>query len=182
MPAKRLMAMGLLSKYPDKSSVLSRFLTGKPRRHYTEYEIQHMVALYYTPELPKSWIAWQFESRGYDPEYVMKNLRRTIHYNGRKEKWKHLGPQNVPFIGQPEVQRYYDRRDPRATRIWHPNWALAVFNDHLKQGMNLREISEMYNISYVSLRGVIHRSIFDPHVGPTTGKRTGGGRFFKRKG
>ena len=164
MPKQRLITMGLLSKYPLKSSVLQKFLNAKISTRYTEYEKMHMVALWFTPELPQSWMRYQFEQYGADPEMTLMRLRRQAYKSPWKEKFKHIGQQNPIFIGQPEVERYYARRPPGQSG-WHPSWVIPVIQDHIKQGMTMVAISEKYGIPYSSVKHLVsRRSVFQPNV------------------
>lgn len=153
MPSPRLLACGMLSKYPEKSPILQRMLTtsSAAKFHSKAYK-QHLTALYFTPGLPKSWIAWQLESRGKNPKTGMRKLRRVALNPENRRKWEYMGPRNLFFIGQPEVYYYYQRRDPRR-RTWHPFWALPVFFDHIKEGMTHAEIEKMYGLA----PGMVHK-------------------------
>lgn len=162
MPKPRLLTMGLLDKYPLKSKTMTRFLNAHSGIRYTDAEKQNMVALWFMPELPHSWVAYQFEARGYDPEWAMNKLRQIV-YKRAKPEWRELGQRNVLMIGQPEVERYYERRNPNMS-MWHPSWAIPIFNENLKQGMSQRQVAAKYGMQTSSLEKVLKRGMFAPHT------------------
>lgn len=156
------MAMGLLSEYPHMSPTFRKFTARTTRKpHYTDRNKMHMVALYWTPELSRNWIRYQFEQAGMDGPWAMKNLRKYAYNHENRRRWEHLGQQNILFIGQPEVQRYFERRKTY-TRI--PSWAIPIFNDHRKQGMSLQAIADKYGIDRPKMTAAMRRSMFEPVI------------------
>lgn len=154
--------MGLLSEHPRQSAVLRKFLNNKVGgKRYTPLDKINMIALWFTPQLPKSWICAQFETLGMDPAIARKRITWIVKRSDY-HKWKHLGQENILHIGQPEVQRYFDRK-PKHLRNTHvPIWAIPIFQDHIKQGMTQKAIAEKYGIALSTLKLSIKRSIFAP--------------------
>lgn len=175
MPKDRLLTMGLLSKYPKKSWILKHFLDPNDRRYYSDAEKMHMAALWFTPELPKSWIKHQFQTYSdRNPDHLMQYVNVQAYRN--KEKYGHLGQQNILFIGQPEVERYYLRRPPQL-KAYHPSWAVPIFNDHVKSGMTIADIARKYGCPYLGVYRAMQKSIFESHQknpNPTGGYRGSG--------
>lgn len=160
MPSKRLLTMGLLDQYPTKSRILTRFVTNGGK-WFSPAQIQSMVALYHTPGIPKSWMEYQFDQHGLPPRKSMKKLRRFALNPEYRAKWQHLGDENITMIGQPEVERFYARRNPNKEAAL-PAWAVAIFLDHQKQGMSRAAIAAKYNLSPGSLKHAMKRGIFVP--------------------
>lgn len=162
----RLMTLGLLSKYPMRSKTLQRFVARRGP-HYTTAQKAQMVALYWTPELPRNWTRFQFEQLGMNGEDAMRSLRMYAYDPDLRARYSHLGQENLLHIGQPEVQRFYDRRDKSKKRCWHPTWAMPIMNDHLKQGMTTTAIARKYDVDRFGLMRAMKRGIFTPHgLGP----------------
>lgn len=161
MPSKRLLAMGLLSKYPKKSWVLKRFLNRKKGIKYTDAEKSHITALMFTPHLPASWIEYQLQQYGEDkPEHALRSLKSIAYKPENRERWEHLGKENLMFIGQPEVEYFYLRRNPNK-RVFHPSWAIPIIADHIKEGMSGPAIARKYNIHHNQVYSMLKRNMFD---------------------
>lgn len=162
MPSQRLLTMGLLSKHPSKSSVLKRFTAppGPYTRRYTDYEKMHMVALWYTPGLSKTWIFEQFAKYGLSQKAVMDRMMRIVHDKKNRAKWEHLGQRNILFIGQPEVERYFARSENPRLKV--PNWALPILNDEIKRGLTQTDVAHKYGLSRLTVRRCLNRSMFEP--------------------
>ena len=160
MPSKRLMAMGLLSKYPAKSSIVQKvMIRGLNKPNYTKYEIAHMVAVYFMPGLPRHWLLYQFERLGSENPMACYKTVQRIAYKHR-DKYIHLAHENVLFMGHDEIERFYLRRNPR-TKASHPSWAIGYFGDMVKKGMKLREIAEKLNLPMNSVKYALYdRSMF----------------------
>lgn len=153
--------MGMLSKHPQKSSIMKRFGNQHRTKRFTQREIMHCVALYWTPELSRNWIAWQFRNFERKPDDIMRSIRRYAYHPYYRKKWEHLGRRNLEFIGLDEVQAYYDRHPP--TRKFIPSWALIVMIDLVKQGFTKAEVARRFGISRASVVNAINRrTIFEP--------------------
>lgn len=160
MPSKRLLCCGLLSKYPEKSSIKQRLQSSRSFT-FTEDQIKQIVALYYTPGLSKSWIDWQFVKQGHKPDLILRKIRRIAQNPKNRQKYEHLGWENLDYIGPEEVQRYYDRRKPTG-QTTHPNWAIAVILDYIKKGMTQAQIAEMYNLNSSQISKLTRKNLFQP--------------------
>lgn len=161
MPSKRLLTMGLLSKYPAKSPILKKFMTNIVGRKYTDYERMHMTALWWTPGLNTTWTQYQFERLGHPkPQDAMRRLRGVAYNPRNRERWEHLGELNVQFITQPEVERFLLRRNMEI-RGYYPSWVLPVLNDHRKDGWTMKQISEHYKLPFRTVENLLNRSMFD---------------------
>lgn len=148
MPSDRLLVCGLLSKYPTKSTVFQKINNPKKGMRYTDAEKMHITAMMWTPDLPKSWIWWQFQPYCKTSERKFMQRMRNICYNHRnRARWEHLGMQNIQYIGQPEVMRYYERANPNR-QLRHPSWAVAQLVQHMKEGMKMVEIERMYGLPF----------------------------------
>lgn len=150
MPKGRLLMMGLLSKQPQKSSILKSFASADPKRRYTEYEKMHITALYFTPEISRKWLGYQFEKLGMDPVSAIRKLRRVAYVPKNKYRWEHLGAKNLKYIGTEEAVRYGQRRRP-GTILRMTSWMLMAARDLKKQGHSLPKIAEMMGVSYLGL-------------------------------
>lgn len=161
--AHRLLVCGLLSKYPLKSTIVLRFVKKRrANKHWTLEEKKQVTALFWTPGLKKTWIAYQFEKHGCNPIYVMDTITKIACNPENRRRWEHLGKQNILYITQEHVMRYYQRRDPRK-KLNHPHWALPFFYDHKKAGMTERQIEKMYGLTFQSIDYLIRRkSLFEP--------------------
>ena len=165
MPSPRLLLCGLLSKYPEKSSVFQKIITIGRGQRYTDAEKMHIVAMMWTPELPLRWIWHQFEPHiSSKKDHFMARLRRIQYHPEYRSRWEHLGEQNIQFIGQPEVERYYLRRPPGKTT--YPFWAVPVLRQHVKGGMKQAEVDRMYNLPYKATSKIMRKSIFDRRKAP----------------
>ena len=163
MPSKRLLAMGLLSKYPLKSSVLKKFIHPNRGMNYTDYEKMHITALYFTPGISPIWLGYQFQKLGLYPVTALSRMRKMAYRTENRSRWEHLGQENLLFIGQPEVERYFLRRDI-TRRVNIPNWVLPIFNDHIKQGWTQVKIAKTYKLNkYTVFKTLKYRSMFVPH-------------------
>ena len=150
--------MGLLSKIPTRSKVLQRFLK-RNGKNYTDYQKMHMTALYHTPGISKHWIADQFESYGMNPKRAMETLGKIACNDKNKERWAHLGEQNIQFLGPDEFERYMVRAK-RRTIV--PHWAIPIINDHVKQGMTHKQIGEKYGMDRLRVTKILgSRSMFE---------------------
>jgi len=154
--------MGMLNKYPHKSTVFKRFCW-KSNSAYTEDQKKHAVALFWTPELPKSWIRWQFEAAGCDnPDRAMHRMTVIAYNPYYREKWGHLGAENLKYIGYEEVNNFYARFKPGARKRL-PSWAIMVMNDLLKKGWTKKAIARQFGLGYEQFVITLNRkSIFDP--------------------
>lgn len=161
---KRLLCMGLLSKVPMRSKVLQRFFDRTNPRWYTDAEKAHMLGLWFLPGLSERWIEHQFKTLAPElkSDHLMRELRRHAYNPKNRERWEYLGQNNVQFLLQPEVERYFLRRPPGHTYV--PFWALPVINDHRKQGWTLNAIAKHYNIHRSLVELILKRSMFDPYV------------------
>lgn len=158
MPKAQLLSCGLLTEYPTKSSVFNKLVAGKPHVRLTKREKMHIVALYWTPELPKSWIEHQFRQAGASKR-IMGRLRKIAYDPRYRSRWEHLGPKNVGFIGQKEVEIFYNRRI-EGQRIYHPSWAVPVLRDEKKRGLTVPQICQKYKIHRRALEKLMKRSMF----------------------
>lgn len=154
----KLYAMGLLSDRPERRKVFQKFVSNDSRKRYSGFDQKEIVGLYFTPDLPRSWIAYQFERLGYDPEKMMRRLRFTALRH--KHKWKHVGPDNVMFIGEAEVERFYARKNPASNNTFPP-WAIAVFRAQRKRGVTLKAIADKHGFHYKYLGRKMSKSIFE---------------------
>lgn len=151
----RLILCGLLGEMPRRSNVVQRLL--KPsQKNYTAAQQMHIAATYWTPELPRSWIWYQFERMGHpNPSYIKERFVHFAYKKDCREKYTSVGLNNLQFIGNEEIERYYLRRDPRL-RVTHPSWAIPYFNDKIKQGWKHREIAERLEFTYDQINYIIH--------------------------
>lgn len=125
----------------------------------------HMVAAWWTPELPESWIKYQFDRLGGDGEKCILTVKRYAYNKECRARWQHLGQQNLLFMGHDEVIRYYHRRN-KNKNAWHPNWALPVMADLIKSGMTYEAVGELlqgFNKTQIWLL-VNRRNMFEPHL------------------
>lgn len=160
MPRPCLLLMGMLSKHPQKSSVMKRFGNNHGTKTFTQNEIKHAVALYWTPEFSRAWIAWQFRNFERNPENIMRSIRKLAYNPYYRNKWQHLGQRNLQFIGLNEVQAYYDRHPPIQRML--PSWALTVINDLIKRGETQMSIAKRFGLSFSTVnRAIKNRTIFD---------------------
>ena len=162
MPKPALLAMGLLSKQPQSSTIFKRYGNHRGTKPFTQREIMHAVALYWTPELPKRWIAWQFRDCERKPEDIMRTIRKWAYHPYYRDKWQHLGRKNLEFIGLDEVQAFYDRYPPGNRSI--PSWALIVINDLHKRGETKVGIARRFGLNRHTVRiAILNRTIFEPN-------------------
>jgi hypothetical protein len=154
--------MGMLNKHPLKSLVFKRFCT-PTKTPYTEDQKKHAVALYWTPELPRSWIRWQFEQHSErNPDHIMQTIKNFAYNPYYREKWGHLGAENLKYIGLAEVDAFYARFKPGARKRL-PSWAIMVINDLIKQGWTKKAIARRFGLGYEQFVVTLRRkSIFDP--------------------
>jgi hypothetical protein len=163
MPSRRLLLMGLLSKYPNRSSVLQKFATNTVGSKYSDFEKMHITATQFTPGMTKAWLGFQFEQLGMDEQKALRKMRMIAYAPKNRARWEHLGQENVLHIGPVEVERYFLRRNPHRG-VYIPNWALPVFNDDLKRGMSKTAVAEKYGLYRATLYSALRRSMFDPPV------------------
>jgi len=162
----RLVLCGLLDKYPTMSSVTRRILTPSTHR-YTAAQRMHIVATYWTPELPRSWVFYQFERMGGSFTAAKKVFEHQAYQEPGRSKYSFLGTNNLAFIGHEEIERYYLRRDRNAI-MSHPSWAIPYFNDARKQGVKLQEIADRLELTMNQVKHMVYdvapRGIFRPNV------------------
>lgn len=161
----RLLCMGLLSGQPLKSKVLQHFLEPGRGKKYSDSEKAHMVGLWWMPGLPHNWIRHQLATLAPDrnTEHLIRYIKTQAYNPENRRRWEYLGEQNVTYIGQPEVERYFHRRKRGNTRIFVPFWALPVINDHLKQGWTMVKIAKHYDIHMSLVQRMKKRSMFHPY-------------------
>jgi hypothetical protein len=114
-------------------------------RAYTEEERMHATAIYFTPELPRTWIAYQFAKRGLNSDKYMVRFRKIALNPKNPPHWRELGIRNLQFIGPEELLYYYQRSNPNKQHT-HPSWAIAIFNELVKQGRTQRSIEAEYGL------------------------------------
>ncbi len=162
----RLILCGMLNKQPLRSKVMRRLLSGS-YAHFTPAQRMHIVATRFTPELPFSWICYQFERHGGSALAGEKIFNRVAYQQPGRSKYEWLGVNNLQFIGHEEIERYYLRRDPNKWAT-HPSWALPYFLDARKQGKTLRQIGEALELTDNQVKHVVYelcpRGIFRPNV------------------
>jgi hypothetical protein len=166
MDRNRLVLCGLLSKEPQRSQVVKR-INNPTNRKFTAAQRMHIVATHFTPELPRSWVYYQFERLGGDRVAAQRVFERIAYQEPAKSKYKFLAANNLQFIGHAETERYYLRRNPDKG-VAHPSWVLPYFLDARKQGKTLRQIGETLELTDNQVKHVVYelcpRGIFRPNV------------------
>ena len=165
MPKRRLLVAGLLSDYPLRSPVFQKMLNREGTRHrWTDAQKMHVTALYWTPGLSNRWVTYQLERFGCSsPEHRFTKLRKLAAKPENRSRWEHLGQENLLYITKREVFNYYKYHPPGI--LWHPSWALLIFQDYRKQGKSVSEIARMHGIDDGVLRDTLkRRSLFKPHA------------------
>ena len=165
MDRRRLVLCSLLGPQPQKSAVVRRIL--EPSRvPFTPAQRMHIVATYWTPELPRSWIFYQFERLGGDYTRAQKIFEKIAYEQPGRDKYSFLGTNNLQFLGHEEIERYYLRRKPNFG-IQHPSWVIPYFNDCIKRGDKLREIAERLELTLNQVKHVVYdvcpRGMFQPN-------------------
>lgn len=124
----------------------------------------HAVALYWFPELPRSWVRYQFEKGG--APNAMKAVEKFAYNPYYRQKYEHLARENLKFIGLAEVDAFYERYPPNMRRRL-PSWAIIIANDLIKKGHTRKDIAKRWGLQYEQFITTLKtRNIFFPPAYP----------------